>query len=91
MTEIQQKCEMARSLQSILQVGKAPANNRWKKKDIEISNAANGQESHLLLAVALSISMIFTSYAVSVLNHHDEDGMHAQTLTHRPFVVSYLA
>jgi hypothetical protein len=39
----------------------------------------------------LSISMIFTSYAVSVLNHHDEDGMHAQTLTHRPFVVSYLA
>ena len=62
-----------------------------KKKDIEISNAANGQESHLLLAVALSISMIFTSYAVSVLNHHDEDGMHAQTLTHRPFVVSYLA
>ena len=91
MTEMQQKCEMARSLQSILQVGKAPANNRWTKKDIEISNAANGQESHLLLAVALSISMIFTSYAVSVLNHHDEDGMHAQTLTHRPFVVSYLA
>ena len=62
-----------------------------EKKDIEISNAANGQESHLLLAVALSISMIFTSYAVSALNHHDEDGMHAQTLTHRPFVVSYLA
>ena len=88
---MQQKCEMARSLQSIQQVGKGPANNRWKKKDIEISNAANGQESHLLLAVALSISMIFTSYAVSVLNHHDEDGMHAQTLTHRPFVVSYLA
>jgi hypothetical protein len=85
---------MARSLQSVLQVGKTPACNRWKnkmRKDIEISNAANGQESHLLLAVALSISMIFTSYAVSVLNHHDEDGMHAQTLTHRPFVVSYLA
>lgn len=60
-------------------------------KDIEISNAPNVQESRLWLAVALSISMIFTSYAVSALNNHDEDGMHAQTLTHRPFVVSYLA
>jgi len=32
------------------------------RKNIEISNAPNGQESHLSLAVALSISMIFTSY-----------------------------
>jgi hypothetical protein len=71
--------------------GKQQMEKNKMRKDIEISNAANGKESHLLLAVALSISMIFTSYAVSVLNHHDEDGMHAQTLTHRPFVVSYLA
>ena len=61
------------------------------RKDIEISNAANGQESHLLLAVTLSISMIFTSYAVSVLNHRDAGGKNTQTLTCRPFVVSYLA
>ena len=61
------------------------------RKDIEISNAANGKESHLLLAVALSISMIFTSYAVSVLNHRDAGGKNTQTLTYRPFVVSYLA
>jgi len=61
------------------------------RKDIETNHKGNAQESRLWLAIALSISMIFTSYAVSVLNHHDEDGMHAQTLTHRPFVVSYLA
>lgn len=61
------------------------------RKNIEISNATNVQESHLSLAVALSISMIFTSYAVSVLNHRDAGGKNTQTLTHRPFVVSYLA
>ncbi len=91
---MQQKREMARSLHSILQVGKAPANNRWKnkmRKDIEISNAANAQENRLWLALALSISMIFTSYAVSVLNHRDAGGKNIQTLTYRPFVVSYLA
>jgi hypothetical protein len=32
MSEMQQKREMARSLQSILQVGKTPACNRWKNK-----------------------------------------------------------
>ena len=61
------------------------------RKDIETSNHANGQESRLWLAVALSITMIFTSYAVSVLNHHDNDGLDAQTYMNRPFVVSYLA
>ncbi len=61
------------------------------RKDIETSNNANGSESRLWLAVALSISMIFTSYAVSVLNHHDGGDLNAQTYTHRPFVVSYLA
>ena len=61
------------------------------RKDIETSSNPNGQDSRLWLAVALSFTMIFTSYAVSVLNHHDDGGMNAQTYTHRPFVVSYLA
>ena len=61
------------------------------RKDIETSDNPNGQESRLWLAVALSVSMIFTSYAVSVLNHRSDGEMNAQTYTHRPFVVSYLA
>jgi hypothetical protein len=35
--------------------------------------------------------MIFTSYAVSVLNHYDDIDMNAPNYTHRPIVVSYLA
>lgn len=61
------------------------------RKDIGTSNNVNGNESRLWLAVALSVSMIFTSYAVSVLNHHNDDEMNVQTYTHRPIVVSYLA
>ena len=61
------------------------------RKNIEISNAPNGQESHLSLAVALSISMIFISYAVSLLNHRDAGEKNTQTLTYRSFVASYLA
>jgi len=61
------------------------------RKDIEIRNAANGQESRLLLAVALSISMIFTSYAVSVVNHRSAGEISAHSQPNRPIVVSYLA
>jgi hypothetical protein len=34
------------------------------RKDIEIGNYAKGQDSSLWLAVGLSFTMIFTSYAV---------------------------
>lgn len=61
------------------------------RNDFETSNTSNGQESRLWLAVALSISMIFTSYAVSVLNHRNDGDMNVQNYTHKPFVVSYLA
>ena len=61
------------------------------RKDIETSKHPNGQDSRLWLAVALSFTMIFTSYAVSVLNRHDDGGINAQTYTQRPHVVSYLA
>ena len=61
------------------------------RKDIGTSNDVSGSESRLWLAVALSVSMIFTSYAVSVLNHYDDINMNVPNYTHRPIVVSYLA
>lgn len=61
------------------------------RKDIGTSDKANGSESRLWLAVALSLSMIFTSYVVSVFNHYDDIDMNAPNYTHRPIVVSYLA
>ena len=61
------------------------------RKDIGTSDNVSGSESRLWLAVALSVSMIFTSYAVSVLNHYDDIDMNVQNYTHRPIVVSYLA
>lgn len=61
------------------------------RKDIETSKYQNGQDSRLWLAVALSFTMIFTSYAVSVLNNRNAGEMSVQTQPNRPFVVSYLA
>lgn len=50
-----------------------------------------GSQSRLWVAVALSMTMIFTSYAISVLNHQNDVEMNAQTYSPRPVVVSYLA
>jgi hypothetical protein len=61
------------------------------RKDIETSNCPNGQGSRLWLAVALSFTMIFTSYAVSVLNHRSVGEISAHSQPNRPIVVSYLA
>jgi len=61
------------------------------RKDIETRNYPNGQDSRLWLAVALSFMMIFTSYAVSVLNHRSVGEISAHTQPNRPTVVSYLA
>lgn len=61
------------------------------RKDIGTSDNVSGNESRLWLAVALSVFMIFTSYAVSVLNHYDDVNMNVPNYTHRPIVVSYLA
>lgn len=61
------------------------------RKDIRTSDNVNGNESRLWLVVALSMSMIFTSYAVSVLNHYDDIDMNVPNYTHRSIVVSYLA
>jgi heme exporter protein D len=61
------------------------------RKDIEIGHYADGQDSHLWLAVAVSFTMIFTSYAVSVLNHRNGGEVSLQTQPNRPIVVSYLA
>jgi hypothetical protein len=65
--------------------------NKQMRKDIEKNHKGKAQESRLWLAVALSISMIFTSYALSVLNHRDAGGKNTHILSPRPFVVSYLA
>jgi hypothetical protein len=89
---------------TIIQIGTLPATGfasrnitgmqkgRHKmRKDIGTSDNVSGSESRLWLAVALSVSMIFTSYAVSVLNHYDDINMNVPNYTHRPIVVSYLA
>jgi hypothetical protein len=89
---------------TIIQIGTLPAIHlaSWNitgmqkgihkmRKDIGTSNDVSGSESRLWLAVALSVSMIFTSYAVSVLNHYDDVNMNVPNYTHRPIVVSYLA
>jgi hypothetical protein len=48
-------------------------------------------QSRLWVAVTLSMTMIFTSYAVSVLNQQTDIEVNAQTYSSRPVVVSYLA
>jgi hypothetical protein len=48
-------------------------------------------ESRLWVAVALSVSMIFTSYIVSVINHQENIQVNAHTHSQRPVVVGYLA
>lgn len=52
---------------------------------------AKESESRLWLAVALSMSMIFTSYVVSVFNHQEDIQVNANTNSQRPIVVGYLA
>ena len=89
---------------TIIQIGTLPAihlasrnitgmqKGRHKmRKNIGTSDKAKKSESRLWLAVALSLSMIFTSYVVSVFNHYDDIDMNAPNYTHRPIVVSYLA
>ena len=61
------------------------------RKDIEIGSHSSEKDSRLWLAVALSFTMIFTSYAVSVLNHRNDGEASAHTQPNRSIVVSYLA
>ncbi len=48
-------------------------------------------ESRLWVAVALSMSMIFTSYIVSVATHKEDIQVNANIHSQRPIVVGYLA
>ena len=48
-------------------------------------------ESRLGVAIALSMAMIFTSYAISVFNHKEDTQANAYTHSQRPVVVSYIA
>ncbi len=47
--------------------------------------------SRLWVAVALSMTAIFTSYAISVFNHEKDQQINAYSQSPRPVVVSYLA
>jgi hypothetical protein len=47
--------------------------------------------SRLWLAVALSMTAIFSSYAISVFNHEKDQQVNVYSHSHRPVVVSYLA
>ena len=47
--------------------------------------------SRLWVAVALSMTAIFTSYAISVLNPEKEQQINIYSHSPRPIVVSYLA
>lgn len=47
--------------------------------------------SRLWLAVALSMTAIFSSYAISVFNHQNDPQVNAYSTSPRPVVVGYLA
>ena len=61
------------------------------KTTMSTGTKAKENESRLWIAVALSMSMIFTSYIVSVTNHQEDTQVNANTQSHRPIVVGYLA
>jgi hypothetical protein len=61
------------------------------RQDIETSDYLNEQDNRLWLAVAVSFMMIFTSYAVSFLNHQNAGEISTHTQPNRSIVVSYLA
>jgi hypothetical protein len=56
-------------------------------QDSEIAETS----SRLWLAVALSMTAIFSSYAISVFNHERDVQVNAYSNSPRPVVVSYLA
>lgn len=64
-----------------------------EKGKTNMSNATKSTEtgSRLWVAVALSMTAIFTSYAISVFNYEKDIQVNANSNSHRPVVVSYLA
>lgn len=60
-------------------------------RDQSSTHETQESQSRLWVAVAVSMTMIFTSYAVSVLNHQNDVEVNAQIYSARPVVVSYLA
>jgi hypothetical protein len=61
------------------------------KTNMSQGTKSSENESRLWVAVALSMTMIFTSYAISVLDHQKDQQFNAHTNSQRPIVVSYLA
>jgi hypothetical protein len=59
------------------------------KMNTENQSAETG--SRLWVAVMLSITAIFSSYAISVVNHQKDQSVNANSQFQRPVAVSYLA
>jgi|GWRWMinimDraft_5_1066013.scaffolds.fasta_scaffold00031_21 hypothetical protein len=71
--------------------GKANKGKTKMSTENKAQESFKESESRLWVAVALSMSMIFTSYAISVFNHQEDNQVNAYTHSQRPIVVSYLA
>jgi hypothetical protein len=74
-------------------VSKLAITGKFNKGKTKMSTETKAQEneSRLGVAIALSMAMIFTSYAISVLNHQEDTQANAYTHSQRPAVVSYIA
>jgi hypothetical protein len=57
--------------------------------DQDSKSAESG--SRLWLAVALSMTAIFSSYAISVFNHSKDQQINVYSHSNRPVAISYLA
>jgi hypothetical protein len=75
----------------MLASGETPARTNKGKTEMSTETKAQESESRLGVAIALSMAMIFTSYAISLFNHQEEYQVNATTHSQRPVVVSYIA
>jgi hypothetical protein len=75
----------------MLESGETPARTDKGKTKMSTETKTEQSESRLGVAFALSMAMIFTSYAISVFNHKEDIQANATTHSQRPVVVSYIA
>lgn len=68
-----------------------PGKSNKGKTKMSTETKAQENESRLGVAIALSMAMIFTSYAISVFNQKEDTQAYATSPSHRPAVVSYIA
>ena len=61
------------------------------KTKMNTERKAQQSESRLWTAVALSMTMIFASYAISAFNNQEDQQVNAHSPSQRTILVSYLA